>query len=263
MRISPRFAPVLFSAILSAVMVAIVSGYVLITTQGLHAGFFAMWGRSGLRTWPIAFPTVWVVAPLVRRLVARLTTPVVAAAALLLLAIPHAATAQQDTPRRWRLLVSSGTLIPTGAQRTVIARGGVTVAQLAWVPGRVAVTASLGWARTRDVTTAAKPKVDALLYDIGAELRGSYRSLGVVAAKPFAGVGVGARSYDYRAGSTAATHNLTGFVSAGGEVDLRRVQLRLEVRDYLSGFAPLAGTGARATRNDVMLLAGLRLGGPR
>ncbi len=127
----------------------------------------------------------------------------------------------------------------------------------------MAVTASFGWARTRDVTMAGKPKVDAFLYDIGAEVRGSALDLGPVVVMPFGGGGVGARSYDYRAGSTAATHNVAGFVSAGGEFDLHRVQLRLEVRDYLSGFAPLRGLGTTATRNDVMILLGLRLGGRR
>lgn len=73
MRIPARFSPLLFSALLSAVMVAIVSGFVLVTTQGLHDGIGAQWLRSCLRTWPIAFPTVFVVAPLVRRAVGRVT----------------------------------------------------------------------------------------------------------------------------------------------------------------------------------------------
>jgi Protein of unknown function (DUF2798) len=73
MRIPTRFAPLLFSAMLSAIMVAIVSGYVLFTTQGMHPDLLTQWGRSCLRTWPIAFPTVFVVAPLVRRAVARMT----------------------------------------------------------------------------------------------------------------------------------------------------------------------------------------------
>ena len=73
MRIPVRFAPLLFSALLSAIMVAIVSAFVLITSQGLQPGFVAQWTRSCLTTWPIAFPTVFVVAPLVRRMVARLT----------------------------------------------------------------------------------------------------------------------------------------------------------------------------------------------
>lgn len=73
MRISPRFAPLLFSALLSTIMVAIVSAFVLTTTQGFHPGLFAQWTRSCLTTWPVAFPTVFVVAPIVRGFVARVT----------------------------------------------------------------------------------------------------------------------------------------------------------------------------------------------
>jgi Protein of unknown function (DUF2798) len=73
MRIPVRYAPILFSALLSTIMVAVVSGFVLVTSQGVHSGFLAQWARSCLTTWPVAFPTVAVVAPLVRRVVARVT----------------------------------------------------------------------------------------------------------------------------------------------------------------------------------------------
>jgi hypothetical protein len=73
MRIPARFAPIVFGALLSAIMVAIVSAFVLATTQGLHAGLPAQWARSCLTTWPFAFPTVTLVAPWVRRVVARVT----------------------------------------------------------------------------------------------------------------------------------------------------------------------------------------------
>jgi uncharacterized membrane protein SpoIIM required for sporulation len=73
MRIPNRFAPIIFGAMLSAVMVAIVSALVLAINQGLHAGFFSLWARSCLTTWPIAFPTVTVIAPWVRRAVGRMT----------------------------------------------------------------------------------------------------------------------------------------------------------------------------------------------
>lgn len=72
-RIPARFAPLLFSALLSSIMVAIVSAFVLLTTQGLHAGFFLQWLKSCMTTWPVAFPTVAVVAPWVRKMVARMT----------------------------------------------------------------------------------------------------------------------------------------------------------------------------------------------
>jgi hypothetical protein len=75
MQIPARFAPLLFSALLSAVMVAIVSAFVLATSQGFDAGFWAQWLQSCLSTWPVAFPTVAVVAPWVRRLVGQMTRP--------------------------------------------------------------------------------------------------------------------------------------------------------------------------------------------
>lgn len=73
MRIPAKFAPLLFSALLSAIMVCIVSGFVLVTTQGFHDGLLVDWLKSCARTWPVAFPTVAVVAPWVRRVVARIT----------------------------------------------------------------------------------------------------------------------------------------------------------------------------------------------
>lgn len=73
MRIPARFAPILFSALLSSIMVAIVSAFVLVTAQGIHPGLFTQWLKSCATTWPIAFPTVAVVAPMVRRIVGRLT----------------------------------------------------------------------------------------------------------------------------------------------------------------------------------------------
>jgi hypothetical protein len=73
MYIPARFAPLVFSALLSAIMVGIVSAFVLMTTQGLHAGLGAQWLRSFATTWPVAFPAVAVVAPLARRWVARVT----------------------------------------------------------------------------------------------------------------------------------------------------------------------------------------------
>lgn len=73
MHIPARFAPILFSALLSAIMVSIISAFVLTTTQGLHPGLPAQWIKSFVMTWPVAFPTVAIVAPMVRKIVGRVT----------------------------------------------------------------------------------------------------------------------------------------------------------------------------------------------
>ena len=73
MRIPVRFAPVIFGGLLSAIMVALVSAFVIAVTQGLHPGFAVQWLKSCATTWPVAFPTVTLVAPWVRRIVGKLT----------------------------------------------------------------------------------------------------------------------------------------------------------------------------------------------
>lgn len=73
MRIPARYSPILFSALLSAIMVAIVSAFVLAVSKGVHPAFLSDWVRSCITTWPVAFPTVAVVAPFVRRVVGYMT----------------------------------------------------------------------------------------------------------------------------------------------------------------------------------------------
>lgn len=72
MLIPHRYSYILFGALLSAIMVSIVSASVILINQGT-AGFFSRWANSLLTTWPIAFAAILVIAPLVRKLVARLT----------------------------------------------------------------------------------------------------------------------------------------------------------------------------------------------
>ncbi|MFZ6813665.1 DUF2798 domain-containing protein [Undibacterium sp. Rencai35W] len=73
-RIPARFAPILFGGMLSIIMVSIISAVVLVVNQGITPDFAIRWLKSFLSTWPIAFPTVLVIAPLVRKCVVYLTT---------------------------------------------------------------------------------------------------------------------------------------------------------------------------------------------
>jgi len=157
--------------------------------------------------------------------------------------------------------VPSGAVIPTGAQRDVIKRGNLTAVQLMFVARpELAITSTFGWARSRDIMTAGSPKLDVFTYDVGAELRApQWLSGKTTTFSPFAGAGIGGRSYDYRKLPVAATHNLASYASVGGELGVRRVRVRLEARDYVSGFKPLASGGAARTSNDVVIMAGLRL----
>jgi len=175
----------------------------------------------------------------------------------------QATTETQTTPEHkpgWELLVSSGVVMPTGAQRTRVAQGKLTAAQVSYVVRpAIAMTASLGWTRTRDIATVNDPKLDAFSYDIGAEFRAPKLIGGnAISLSPFAGLGAGGRSYNYRSLSAPAASNVAGYGSVGGELGVGRIRLRLEARDYLTGFKPLAGEGAMRSGNDVVLMGGLR-----
>lgn len=69
---SPRFAPILFGFVLSALMSFLVSGIATFRNAGLVDGFFNLWVSAWLPSWLIAFPVVLVVAPIARRFVGLL-----------------------------------------------------------------------------------------------------------------------------------------------------------------------------------------------
>jgi hypothetical protein len=162
--------------------------------------------------------------------------------------------------RTWELRVTSGAFVPTGNHRQAVANAQVTAAQLAWVVRpSVAVTGTFTWARSRDLGVIDTPKLDVFTSDVGVEARPTmWFAKHAVSLSPFAGVGAGMRSYDYRKLDVDATNNLAGYASVGGELGIGRVGLRLEMRDYATGFRPLVGAGRSEMRNDVVMMAGIR-----
>ncbi len=152
----------------------------------------------------------------------------------------------------WEFVVPGGKLIPTGGQRDVLASAGVTAVQLSYVPRpTLAVTGTVGWARSRDVAAPNHPKLDVFLFDVGTELRAPrWIVRGAVTLSPFAGVGGGARAYNRRS-LDEITKGMTAYAAAGAELGFRRIRLRIEARDYLSGL--------EALRNDVAMMFGIRI----
>ena len=70
--IPARFAPILFGFILSGLMSLMVSGLSTFRALGLVDGFAGVWLGNWAVSWAIAFPVVLVVAPISRRIVAKL-----------------------------------------------------------------------------------------------------------------------------------------------------------------------------------------------
>ena len=180
----------------------------------------------------------------------------------LTLTMPTSADAQTAAPRtgRWELRLPSGGFIATGEQRDHLKDAEVTAAQLSWrVRPRLAITGTFAWARSRDLATTGSPKLDVFSSDLGIETHsGKWSNGGRVSMTAFAGAGAGARSYNYRKLDVDATNNLAGYLALGGEIARGRVGLRLEARDYVSGFRPLVGAGQSEARNDVLIMGALR-----
>jgi hypothetical protein len=164
------------------------------------------------------------------------------------------------TPFEIRPLV--GAFVPTGAQRDLLKDAVLVGAQASYaLTPHVALLGSFGWAPSKD-QTFAEEKVDLFQYEVGVEGRLPNLSPAArVVTRPYASVGVGGRTYDYRdlAGVGAET-NLLGFGGVGVDVAQRNgpIGLRVEARDNVTAFKGLRGELAeRKARNDLQFTAGL------
>jgi hypothetical protein len=71
-RLPARFTLPVTGFILSGIMTIMISGISTLLALGPGAEFLARWPIAWLSSWVIAFPTVLVVLPIVRRIVARI-----------------------------------------------------------------------------------------------------------------------------------------------------------------------------------------------
>jgi uncharacterized membrane protein YhdT len=68
-----RLTHAAFGFLLSGLMTWIVSAVATVRNVGWKAASVAKWFNAFSASWPITFPTVLIVAPIVRRIVTRLT----------------------------------------------------------------------------------------------------------------------------------------------------------------------------------------------
>lgn len=69
----PRYAPLLFGFLVSGTMSLMVSGIATLRAAGHVDGFVGLWMSAWIPSWMVAFPTILVVGPIMRRFVARMT----------------------------------------------------------------------------------------------------------------------------------------------------------------------------------------------
>jgi hypothetical protein len=154
----------------------------------------------------------------------------------------------------------AGAFIPTGQQRDFLKDAVIVGGQASYrIVPQLALTGTLGWSPSKDRVTPGDQTLDVWQYDLGAELRApSWLASGAWDFTPFAGLGAGARTYNYRDLDVNSKTNFAGFGTLGGELGFGRIGLRVEGRDYVSQFKPFTG-GDSKTRNDVTVAAGLTL----
>jgi hypothetical protein len=72
--IPARYSHILFGFLLSGMMSCLISGLSTVRALGFGAHFAQAWMGNWAVSWATAFPVVLIVAPITRRIVARLVT---------------------------------------------------------------------------------------------------------------------------------------------------------------------------------------------
>jgi TRAP-type C4-dicarboxylate transport system permease small subunit len=73
MQIPQKFLPVVSAALMSGAMVCIVSGTLTAWNRGLSAQFISQWLQAFGLAYCVALPTALLMAPVVRKIIARVT----------------------------------------------------------------------------------------------------------------------------------------------------------------------------------------------
>lgn len=149
-----------------------------------------------------------------------------------------------------------GAYVPTGSQRDTLKDAvlvGVTASYD--VLPNLAVLGTFGWAPTSAKGLAQDDDVDLFQYDLGVQYQVPFALRAGWTVAPFAGVGAGARTYNFRHGDADAETDFAGYVSAGAAAQYRMLEARLTARDYLSAYDGLQGERDTSARNDLGLFA--------
>lgn len=116
---------------------------------------------------------------------------------------------------------------------------------------------TVGWTYGKNrFSSLAKENTYLIHYDVGAEGNLLFELENNWLVKPFGGVGVGARSYDYGIDAIDNKICTSGYGAMGTELQRSVLAFRVEARQYVSCFqSPITGT--KKTRADGLYAIGL------
>lgn len=178
----------------------------------------------------------------------------------LLAAVVPLAAAAQSSDLRPEVRPFVGAFVPTGAQHDDFKAASLVGMQAALELAPWAhVVGTVSWTHGHARFSSLESDVTHIWqYDIGPEFNLQREFENGWLLKPFAGLGIGARTYDYRAPGLATNACTAGYGALGTELQWDYVAFRVEGRDYLSCFEH-PRTGVKQTRNDLGISFGLAL----
>jgi hypothetical protein len=176
---------------------------------------------------------------------------------LALLAGVSTASAQIPTTPALEIRPVAGGFLPTGDQQDLFKSAALFGMQLAYeLKPTLHVGGSFFWSPGQGKFITGNNDVNVFQYDVGAELNGVYELNPNWQLKPLLGLGLGARTYDYHAGSLGVQTCLAGYGAIGTELQYRATAFRLEARNYVFCYDdPVLND--QDTRNEIGLTFGV------
>lgn len=152
----------------------------------------------------------------------------------------------------------AGALIPVGDQRDLFLDAPMAgVSAAVEVKPSFHVLATFGWVAAQNKYPVAQDNVNIFQYNVGAELGFVTPLGGRWELRPFAGLGVGGRTYAFQGISLEDKTSFAGYGALGTEFQIARTALRLEARHNVFRYrSPVPGVPAR-TRSDIGLSLGI------
>jgi hypothetical protein len=175
---------------------------------------------------------------------------------------------RDSTDAYWEIHWSAGAYVPVGQQRLTWAKAPYyRLAALVAPTREVALGASTGWVPTHHRESDVVEPVDITEIQAGIEVRPYAIKRGVSVVKPFAEIGLGARSYSRRGVNTAVAlattgvntdaTSLAGYTSLGLAWEYAATGIRVCMRSHVSTYNGVDGRSEGSTRQEVSLTVGV------
>jgi hypothetical protein len=151
-----------------------------------------------------------------------------------------------------------GAYLPTGPQRDLFKAAALFGTQVAAeIDETLHLVGTFAWSPVHNKYAGVDENVSIFSYDLGVEVGVTRPMANDWLFKPFAGLGVGGRAYEFKATTLSDRSCAAAYGSLGSELQIARMALRFEARDNVFCYkSPVAGVDAK-TRNDVVLAFGV------